>query len=429
MSFRKTIFFLKDRWLDNAVISRHLNDIRTNYENPGSADVITGRKLRLEQITDYAARFVPFYRALGISRFEEFPVVNKNIIKEDYSRFISDHYRIESLSYVTTSGSTGTPFRSYRDQTKIQRHIADNIFFNSLAGGDIGKRLYYFRVWNKINKKSRLQKFFQNIEEEDASDFTEEYVKGFLERIQRDKSEKYFLSYASSYEAMAYTLQKMDVHPLDANISCIISMSESLPEMIRNYLEQIFTCPVLSRYSNMENGFIAQQSLDNKFEYSINHGSFLVEILDPESDLPVNEGELGRIVITDYFNFGMPFIRYDTGDMAIMRTYNGNPILGSIEGRKTDFIYSVSGKLLSPHMITNTMWKFPLIRQFQFIQKTDKDYLLRINSDTKVEENEIRKEFIDFLGSEANILLEYVNEIPLLASGKRRKIVQEHYKK
>lgn len=426
MNLRKTIYFLKDKILDNSIIIQHLNDIKSHYNHPDIEANILDRKKRLESLLSYTTQYVPFYKEKNYRFFDDFPVVDKNTIREDYSKFISDQYRMEKLTFVTTSGSTGTPFKSYRDETKILRHKADNIFLNSLAGGDIGQRLYYFRVWNHINRKSTLQKFVQNIEELDASDFSQSYVEGLLEKIQKDKSKKYFLSYASSYEALANAIQKLDVAPVQAKVSCIISMSETLPEVTRNYLEYFFNCPVLSRYSNMENGFIAQQSLENKTAYYLNSGSFLVEILELNSNNPVKDGELGRIVVTDYFNYGMPIIRYDTGDLGVMSKEQGRQILSNIEGRRTDFIISTTGQLLSPHMITNTMWKFPNIRQFQFIQKTDRHYLMKINCVDNVNENVIKNEFKNFLGDNALISFEYVQEIPILSSGKRKKIVNEY---
>ena len=42
--------------------------------------------------------------------------------------------------------------------------------------------------------------------------------------------------------------------------------------------------------------------------------------------------------------------------------------------------------------------------------------------------DELVEEFKIYLGEEALIRVEFVNEIPLLSSGKRRKVVQEFYK-
>jgi phenylacetate-CoA ligase len=237
------------------------------------------------------------------------------------------------------------------------------------------------------------------------------------------------LSYASSYEALYQSILQNDLKLKDINVSCMISMSETLPDGVRSFLEDYFKTNVVSRYSNMENGFIGQQCLDEKNEYHINTGSFKVEVLKIDEDIPALEGELGRIVITDFFNFGMPMIRYDTGDLGVL-SYSKckikGPVLSKVEGRKTDFIYNTNGKMLSPHIVTNTMWKYSEIKQFQFIQKTRVFYLLNLNSKLPISSDKIISEFRQFLGEDAIISIEYVDEIPLLASGKRKKVVNEY---
>lgn len=401
-----------------------------HYFNFSNEENIKKRNERLEEILSHAKKNVLFYKKIEAEKLEQFPVVNKTIIKENYNNFIATNFNIKNLSFVTTSGSTGTPFKSFRDKGKIVRHNADNIFFNSLVGGDIGLKLYYFRVWNSINRKGYFKKVIQNIEEIDANNFTDDYVISLIDKINNDSSTKYMLSYASSYEALAQTMNKLNLSATESNIKAIIAMSESLPEGTRSYLEKKFNAQLFSRYSNMENGFIGQQCSEHKNEYHLNSGSFLVEILDIDSDRVVKDGELGRIVITDFFNYAMPFIRYDTGDLGIKAMSECSvkgPVLTKVEGRKTDFIYSTSGQMLSPHIITNTMWKFSDIRQFQFIQRGVAHYVLILNTDKAVNESLFQEEFKSFLGTDATISVEYVDEIPLLASGKRRKVVQEYF--
>ena len=93
-------------------------------------------------------------------------------------------------------------------------------------------------------------------------------------------------------------------------------MSEGLDAIGKSEIEQAFKTKVFSRYSNVENGIIAQQT-DKSFDYYfINSASYYVEILEMDLDVPVLKGELGRIVVTDLFNDAMPFIRYDTGDIG-----------------------------------------------------------------------------------------------------------------
>ena len=49
----------------------------------------------------------------------------------------------------------------------------------------------------------------------------------------------------------------------------------------------------------------------------INADALYFEIIKDDSR-PANPGETGDIIITDLYNFGMPFIRYKIEDMGVM---------------------------------------------------------------------------------------------------------------
>jgi phenylacetate-CoA ligase len=74
------------------------------------------------------------------------------------------------------------------------------------------------------------------------------------------------------------------------------------------------------------------------------------------------------------------------------------------------------------------LFKYGDFKQLQFVQKTKKEYHVNLNTSEKVDENAIAIEFKNYLGDDAVIKVNYVDEIPLLSSGKRRQIVNEYYK-
>ena len=58
-----------------------------------------------------------------------------------------------------------------------------------------------------------------------------------------------------------------------------------------------------------------------------------------DSDEPVEEGEVGRLVITDLFNYAFPMIRYDTGDLGIMANHDSEwSTVRDVYGRRRDVI-------------------------------------------------------------------------------------------
>ena len=106
--------------------------------------------------------------------------------------------------------------------------------------------------------------------------------------------------------------------------------------------------------------------------FILNEANYFIEILK-ENDEPAEEGELGRIVVTDLYNYAMPMIRYDTGDVGSLKYMEINgvkkKVITNFTGRKIDMVYDVSGRCLSPHKVSVTFWSFPELKQFQFIQE------------------------------------------------------------
>ena len=70
------------------------------------------------------------------------------------------------------------------------------------------------------------------------------------------------------------------------------------------------------------------------------------------------------------------------------------------------------------------MWQYPEIDQYQIIQEGKADYKIVITAKNGfLKEEQLKSEFIEYLGGDAHISIDYVDHIPLLASGKRKKIV------
>jgi phenylacetate-CoA ligase len=426
---RKSMFWIFDK-LKGGKIRFNYDDVTSMLENYNSDHSIEKRDLYLRNILEHATATTPFYKKFShFKSLGDFPVINKNIIRNELDNFLSVKFSKSKLHKVTTSGSTGTPFTVYHDQEKRTRHVADTIYFLEKAGYSVGQRLYYTRVWNSINRKNPITAFLENVQMEEIAELTPSYTAGLIKRLENDRSTKTLLAFASTYEALVANLNTLKITKVKADVSCIVSMSESLPAFAKKQLMDIFNCPVVSRYSNMENGFLGQEFTGDTGQYQINSASYHIEILNLNEDVPVTMGQLGRIVVTDLFNKAMPLIRYDTGDIASMAELSRGsvkePVLSKIEGRIVDFIYSTKDTLLSPHVITNSMWKYPDVRQFQFIQLNKVDYNLKLNIEplTEKKEMELRADLMQYVGDDANISIDYVDDIPLLASGKRKKII------
>lgn len=324
---------------------------------------------------------------------------------------------------MSTSGSTGTPFRSYQNKEKRNRVIAELIYLNEKALLDLGEKFIYFRVWNENNRKTWLVRFIQNIECVNILRLNKTVFDDTL-NILKNKKISSSLAYASTYEHLLSYVLKNNIEVDLPKLKSVITSSEVMPISIKQALKTTFDCNVYDRYSNQENGIIAQ-SEDCSDLFLINHPSYLVEILKEDSDDLAEDGEIGRIVITDLFNYSMPFIRYDTGDLAIkIGEERFSKYVRSVQGRQVDVIYDTSGEVLTPHTLSVYMWKFDKISQYQFIQESKNEYILKVSDSGN---NYSDKDFIEHLkpifGHDAKIYVEFVNSIPVLSSGKFKKTI------
>ena len=415
-------------------IKGNYNEIKLVLENYNSE---VSRKLRgdyLEEILHYSTKTTDFYKKVRSAELSNFPVINKNIVRNNFDLFLARDWNYKPYASVVTSGSTGTPFKVFHDKRKRTRNTSDTIVFSEYAGYRVGQKLYYFKIWNKINKKSRFSSFMQNVVSYDVQKLDPASIKKVVDTLANDYSKKGLLAYSSVYDEICRFLQENNSGPVSINSTSIIAMSEALSRPTKKMLYDYFGTYPVSRYSNVENGIIAQQLPDGSDEFLINEASYYVEILDLESDVIVQAGKPGRIVITDLFNYCMPLIRYDTGDIGVIAEKQilgyARPVFSVIEGRKMDLIYNTAGSLVSSYIITNNMWKYHEIKQYQFIQESSGQYTFILNTDWPFKRSEeLKEEFKGYFGRDAVIRIEFVNEIPLLASGKRKKVinVSNHY--
>lgn len=423
---RRSGFWMLD-FLKGSKVRKHLINIEFIMENIDDPRIRKMQDNYLQQMLIYAKERVPLYKGVNGTDLKSFPIVNKTIIKENYKDFQSIDFRDKKVVDLHTSGSTGTPFVVRQDPNKRNRVFAEMIYFWEKAGFKIGMKYIFFRIWTDVNRKSKMTAWARNIVMYDILRLDKENLESVRETLKADKRIKMLISYASTFDNIATYLHNLGDMPEMFSIKTILSSSEVLQRSTREKLKLVFGCNVVSLYSNQENGTLAQECIENT-EFHLNTASYYFEFLKLDKDEPAELNEPARIVVTDLFNHAMPLIRYDTGDMALLKEncecgWNTKAVK-AILGRVMDCIYDTSGRVISPITVTNYMWPFDKLLQFQFVQNDEKEYILKLNDAKDIyEDNEFIKLFKELLGNDAIINIEHVNEIPVLNSGKRKHVV------
>jgi phenylacetate-CoA ligase len=429
---RQLGFWFSD-FIKGSAILRHYKDICNRLEqfDNNRQDNIHNTYLKdiLRHASINCAYYSKFHNTSGLSYF---PIVNKNIIKNSPDQFCAKNYSKKKLFSVTTSGSTGTPFKTFQDRNKKNRNYADTVYFAGLAGYKIGQRLIYLKIWVASKMRWKPGYWLQNMVPVDVIQLSDDKIELLIKKMEKSKSTFGIIGYASALELICRYLDRKKSLSIETKVDSVIAISETLNDYTRTSMEKYFGVPCVSRYSNLENGIIAQQERNGSGRFLINTASYHVEILKMNSDDPTAEGELGRIVITDLFNYALPMIRYDTGDIGAFSKSKPNDskkYFSRVEGRKLDLLYDTRGNLVSSYLVYKNMWQYVEIDQYQLIQEDAKRYTFKINIQTQFDrEKQLIDEFKSYLGDDADFRIEYVSEIPLLVSGKRKKIVNNYIK-
>ncbi|MFZ0034933.1 MAG: hypothetical protein WAK60_08115, partial [Sedimentisphaerales bacterium] len=291
---RSMAFWLLD-FLSGFKVRKHYVDIKNIMENGIDPKVSVLPETYLNSILKYATKNVEFYKRFkAYDSVKSFPVINKNIIRENYEAFQSPKSLENSVMNMHTSGSTGTPFVVRQDKNKRNRVYAEMIYFWGKAGYQVGMRYVFFRIWTAINK---LTAWMRNVLMWSILSQDEGNYENISKTLKSDHKIRMLVGYPGTLENLATYLLNCGDTPEMFAINTIIGIGEAFPKSTHKKLKEVFNCNVVSLYSNQENGMLAQECVENK-EFHVNTASYHIELLKNDSDNPVSVGEPGRIVVT-----------------------------------------------------------------------------------------------------------------------------------
>lgn len=442
MNFR-TFYLRKKYWFNDfihgAQMWKQYYDVMkmTNCQKKYTAGGGDKRKKYLKDILNFAQMNIPYYIKIGgMKNLQDFPVVNKQIYLSDYDAFCTPMDKIPfqkgKLHIQKTSGSTGIPFKIPQDTRCRLRRIAIIKAENEKIGFHSFEPMLHLRAvshyWN--DERDFIYQRNLNIWYVDNSNLNEKKIRKIINTVN-----SYHIKVIRGYMTTLDTITRyMEENQLNFRHKVtFISVGELLQEWLRKRVIDYLHCDIISQYGNEENGIFGQSDINGSGRHiNLNGAGCVVEILKLNCDKPAEQGELGRIIVTDFTNYAMPMIRYDIGDLAAPCEFYPDGTVKSIDnlsGRITDRIYRTDG---CPIDFYNSMpvdiFLNPQIHQFQFIQQAEKEYLMRISfkhSEVKKKELSYIEELKDILGTDARIHIEWSKELPILNSGKRKIIINE----
>lgn len=408
-------------------------------ERWGSGQWKQWRNPLLRALLTSASENVPSYRdywrsvkgSKDVLDLTQWPVLEKQQVREDPERFISDLVHRRKLKHTFTSGSTGSPMRvSWSPETAKKWYALVEARWRSWYG------VTRFDRWAIIGGKQiippslRKPPFWvfnwgMNQLYMSAYHLSRESVPAYLDALS-----KYKIKYVHTYTSGVYTLARfgLDMGMSPPPLSVIVTNAEPLFSYQRDVIEKFFNCPVHETYGMAEMVAGAGECEDGNLHIWPDAG--YLEVDDGSGEL--KSCGTGELIATGLINHDMPLIRYRLGDVVTISSPGdccscgrSLPILKAVEGRNDDLLRTRDGReigRLDPVFKSD----YP-IREAQIIQKTLDLILVKLVPDGILLDSvisEIRRGLIERLG-DITVEVQIVDSIPRSANGKFRAVLSE----
>ena len=141
----------------------------------------------LKSLLTHAVQNCPFYAPYADVPINEFPIIDKDLVRSRYREFLAKPYATAKLHKMSTSGSTGTPFSVVQDFEKRASVLAEIVYFGEMCGYVVGQRYAFIRSWSSKNRKSPLESFLQNLIPIDASRVDEKSLETMRTQVKRER--------------------------------------------------------------------------------------------------------------------------------------------------------------------------------------------------------------------------------------------------
>lgn len=140
----------------------------------------------------------------------------------------------------------------------------------------------------------------------------------------------------------------------------------------RRRIEQAWQARVIDHHGLTEVGPVSFECWESPGFLHLNEGEYICEVLEPDGDRPVADGERGELVITNLGRVAHPVIRYRTGDIVVRRidacacgrTYAR--LEGGVLSRADDMV-NVRGVNVFPAAVEAVVREVPAITEFRAV--------------------------------------------------------------
>ena len=434
-----TLFPLHERLKGHTSVRRLHELERSQWWTGEQIEAERGRRLRTFLVNVQV--HVPYYRELfartgfepgavqSVADLARLPLLTKAVIRSNAETLKADD--AAALKRYSTGGSSGEPLVFFIGRDRVSHDVAAKWRATRWWGVDIGDPEVV--VWGspiELGAQDRLRGIRDRILRTSllpAFEMSAAKLDEFVAAIRRIRPRMIF-GYPSALAHIARHARQCGQRLDNLGIAVAFVTSERLYDHQRAEIEQGFGCGLANGYGGRDAGFVAHECPQHGMHVSAE--DIVIEIIAADGrGLP--NGQIGEIVVTHLATCDFPFIRYRTGDFAMLDDATcpcgrGLPLLKEIQGRSTDFVVAHDGTVMHGLALIYVLREMPEIASFKIVQESRERVrvlVVPVQSLSVAVRDAIGEGLRARLGKAVTVEIEEVGEIPAERSGKFRYVV------
>ncbi len=384
----------------------------------------------------------PYRHLLAIHRdpleiLARLPVVDKLDIKRHPERYLSSALPASARLEMHTGGSTPNPMRFYlhkhvsrpkeyafihRFRTRVGAGPDDLML--ALRGRTVpGAGRRGGRLWAIEPIKRQLILSSDHLERR--------FMPAYADALALHRP-AFIEAFPSALYPLARWLAANPLPEFTDNLRGVMLYSENVYGFQMEKFREVFRCPIVMHYGHSERVLMAASMPgDDRYFFWPQYGHF--ELVD-SNDMPITRpGVVGFVVGTSFDNEVMPFVRYRTGDLAMLSDREhpelpGYPVCERIMGRLQEFVVCRDRRLVS--ITTLGVAHFPelaLVDSIQYEQRRPGRVTLKVVAESRLDGSTLER-----IGAAVarktqggcDVKVVQVDSIPRTPRGKARMLVQ-----
>jgi phenylacetate-CoA ligase len=443
LALYSSIFFSLYRFYESTLRGRetfdHYDFLQKSQWYPRD-QVLELQFAELKKLLQHAYDQVPFYRRIfedsglapedikTMADYRHLPLIDKEDIRAHKDEMVARDHLGKTMP-KTTGGSTGQPLEFEYTRASYEWRVAARMRGYEWANCRDGEKVGY--IWGAAigtpplsqRMKEGLHHFLLRQKYFNSFLFDDETIDQVCREL-RTFEPQVVVGYTTAVYNFALSVRDRGLRP--PKLRTVVTAAEKVQDYQRKVIEEVFGCKVFNTYGSREFMLIGSECEEHTGLH-INAENIVAEIVH-DGEL-LGPGGAGELVITDLHNYGMPFIRYKIGDLGVPSEVQscpcgrGLPLIKDVEGRVLDMIVTRDGRMVPGEFFPHLAKEFAEIKQFQVVQNDLDSLLIKIveAEDFKgASLDRFKEEVENVVGKDIRFDIEFVDQIPVTATGKSR---------